>query len=126
MKKWIALVATSVALASHPAFASQTACTFSGGKQPQYFEIELIGYSDANPMIVFSSTEFSSGKRVVLPPADYVLDHFSQSDGAIDLAFRNPGNPSLPPSFGLIAGRGGRAQLKMGTTIVDGELKCGH
>lgn len=126
MKKWITLVASFVALASHSAFASQTACTFSGGKEPRYFEIELIGYSDANSMVVFSSTEFSSGKRVVLQPADYVLEHFSQSDAAIDLAFRNPGDPLLPPSFNLHAGRGGHAQLKMGSTIVDGELKCGY
>ncbi len=126
MKKRIALVTSFVALTSHSAFASQTACTFSGGKEPRYFEIELIGYSDANPMVVFSSTEFSSGKRVVLQPADYVLEHFSQSDAAIDLAFRNPGNPSLPPSFSLRAGRDSHAQLKVGSTIVDGELRCGY
>ena len=126
MKQRIALVAALLALASQPSIASQTACTFSGGKEPRYFEIELIGYSDANPMVVFSSTEFSSGKRVVLQPADYVLEHFSQSDAAIDLAFRNPGNPSLPPSCSLRAGRDSHAQLKVGSTIVDGELKCGY
>lgn len=124
MKQRIALVATLLALASQPTIASQTACTFSGGKEPQYFELEFIGYSDANPLIVFSSSEFASGKRVTLNPTHYVLNHFSQSTATINLAFRNPGNQMLPPSFSLLTGHEGRAQLKMGSTIVDGELKC--
>lgn len=126
MKQRIALVATLLALASHPTIASQTACTFSGGKEPQYFEMEFIGYSDANPLIVFSSSEFASGKRVTLNPTHYILKHFSQSTATINLAFRNPGNRMLPPSFSLLTGHDGRAQLKMGSTVVDGELKCDH
>lgn len=126
MKKWIAQVATLTALASQPGIASQTACTFSGGKEPQYFEIEFIGYGDASPMIVFSASEFASGKRVPLKPADYSFKRFSQSTATIDLEFRNPRSDLLPPSFSLLARPGGRAQLKMGSTIVDGKLECGH
>ena len=126
MKNRIALGATLLALVSQPAIASQTACTFSGGKEPQYFEIEFIGYRDANPMVVFSSSEFASGKRVTLKPADYVLKHFSQSTATLNLAFRNPGSHLLPPSFSLLTRRHGDAQLKMGSTIVNGELKCDY
>lgn len=125
MRRRISLVIVLLALASQPAFASQTACTFEGGKPPQYYELEFIGYSDANPMIVFSSTAFGSGKRITLPPENYSLKNFSQKAANIHLEFRNPGSGSLPPSFSL-TGHRGHAQLKIGSTTVDGSLKCGY
>ena len=123
MRQRIALVIALLALASQPAIASQTACTFQGGKAPQYYELEFIGYSDVNPMIVFSSTEFGSGKRITLQPENYSLKKFSQKTAMVHLEFRNPGNGSLPPSFSLTARRG-QAQLKIGPTVVDGSLIC--
>lgn len=117
------LLAALLALASPPATASQTACTFEGGKAPQYYEVEFIGYSDVNPMIVFSSTTFGSGKRITLQPETYSLKRFSQKAAMVHLEFRNPGSRSLPPSFNL-AGQRGKAHLKIGSATVDGSLKC--
>lgn len=116
-------LAVLLILASQPALASQTVCTFESGKSSPYYELEFIGYSDANPMIVFSSTAFGSGKRVTLQPADYTLQHFNSSLAAVLLEFRNPGNHALPPSFTL-SGRSGRAKLKIGATAVGGTLHC--
>ena len=125
MRQRIALVIVLLALASHPAIASQTACTFEGGKEPQYYELEFIGYSDVNPMVVFTSTTFGSGERITLQPENYSLKQFSQKTAMVHLEFRNPGNGSLPPSFSLI-GQRGQAQLKIGSTAVDGSLKCDY
>ena len=125
MTQRIALVIVLLALASQPAVASQTACTFESNKASQYYELEFIGYSDVNPMIVFSSTAFGSGKRITLEPENYSLENFNQKTAMVHLEFRNPGNGSLPPSFSL-TGRSGKAQLKIGPTTVDGSLKCAH
>ena len=125
MRHRIALVAVLLALASQPATASQTACTFEGGEAPQYYELEFVGYSDVNPMIVFSSTAFNSGKRITLQSESYTLTRFSQKAAMVHLLFRNPGNSSLPPSFSL-TGRGGKAQLTIGSTVINGSLKCGQ
>ena len=125
MRYRIALVVVLLALASQPAIASQTACVFEGGKAPQHYELEFIGYSDVNPMIVFSSTTFGSGKRITLQPENYTLKHFSQKTAMVHLEFRNPGNGSLPPSFNL-TGQRDEAQLTIGFTAVNGSLKCEH
>ncbi|QDH69703.1 hypothetical protein [Marilutibacter alkalisoli] len=124
MKKWTTPVITLLALAGQPASASQTACFFDSGQDPEYYELEFIGYDDINPMIVFSSTVNGSGKRITLSSENYSLEHFSQKTATVHLEFRNPGDDSLPPSFTLI-GRNGLAQLKIGPTAVDGSLRCG-
>ena len=123
MKQRIVLVIALLALASQPAIASQTACTFEGGEVPRYYELEFIGYGDAHPTIVFSSTAFGSGKRIMLQPANYSLKNFSQKAATVQLEFRNPGDGSLPPSFSL-TGHKGQAQLKIGSTTVAGSLNC--
>jgi hypothetical protein len=124
MMQRIAL-ASVLALAIQPAIASQTTCTFEGGKAPQYYELEFIGYSNTEPMIVFSSTEFDSGKRSTLQPEHYLLRAFSQMAALVNLEYRNPGNASLPPSFNLV-GRSNQTRLETGSTVVDGFLKCAH
>lgn len=116
-------LAALMLLASWPALASQTVCTFEGGTSSPYYELEFIGYSDARPMIVFSSTAFGAGQRVTLPPADYTLKQFNSGTAAVRLEFRNPGSGALPASFTL-AGRGGHATLKIGSTAVTGAFRC--
>jgi hypothetical protein len=125
MMQRIAALASVLALAEQPAIASQTTCTFEGGKAPQYYELEFIGYSDTEPMIVFSSSEFDSGKRSTLQPKTYLLKAFSQKAAMVNLEYRNPGNASLPPSFNLV-GRSDQTRLETGSTVVDGFLKCDH
>ena len=91
-------LAALMLLASWPALASQTVCTFESGTSSPYYELEFIGYSDARPMIVFSSTAFGAGQRVTLPPADYTLKQLNSGTAAVRLEFRNPGSGALPAS----------------------------
>lgn len=113
------------ALLAQPVLASQTSCTFTTVDTPDYYEIEFIGYTDTNPVLVFSSTAFGSGKRIALPPADYTLNYFSRKEGRVGLEYRNPQNPALPPSFAL-AGIGANVWLTIGSARLRGELKCDH
>lgn len=95
------------------------------GVSPHHYELEFIGYGDAAPVIVFSSTAFGSGKRLTLSPENYTLENFSQRARAVDLAFRNPDDLGLPSSFGLV-GTAGRAFFKSGSMIVEGSFKCDY
>ena len=124
MKQQLVTVAAVFAFAAPPALASQTSCTFEGGDAARYYELEFIGYSDGPPLIVFSSTAFRSGQRLTLPPASYALRAFSPKSATVALAFRNPGDASLPPSFAL-NGRGGAARLTIGRDRISGALRCG-
>lgn len=110
-------------MAAGPAVASQTACTFASAQGSDYYEIEFIGYDDRRPVVVFSSTAFGAGRRIGLAPADYRLTAFSRAERRVDLAFRNPRDPALPPSFSL-SGEGGRARLVIGTARIEGDLQC--
>lgn len=123
MLRHLASLAIPLALVGPPAYASQVACTFSTGEAPHYYELEFIGYGDAQPIIVFSSTAVASGKRIELPPAHYSLQRFSPEARAVSLTFRNPDDPALPPSFGL-HGTGGRAVLSIGSRRMTGDLAC--
>lgn len=125
MMRKFALAATLLALVGKPALASQTACTFSAGDASRYYELEFIGYGDTDPIIVFSSTTFGSGKRITLSPADYSFKHFGQKARKVSLAFRNPKSPALPPSFNL-NGVDGRATLTIGSSVMEGDLKCDY
>lgn len=124
MPKLVSAVAL-LALLSQSAFASQTACVFSTGQSPHYYELEFIGDSDARLVIVFSSTAFGSGKRLTLSPASYTLKNFSQKARSVDLEFRNPNDRTLPPSFGLV-GTGGRGWFKTGSMIIEGNFNCDY
>ena len=87
--------------------------------------MEFIGYGDADPIIVFSSTTFGSGERITLNPADYSLKNFSQKARKVSLEFRNPQNLALPLSFSL-NGIDGRAMLTIGSSTIEGDLKCDY
>jgi hypothetical protein len=125
MIRKLASAATLLVLMSPSAIASQTACTFTAGESPGYYELEFIGYGDTEPAIVFSSTAFGAGRPVALPSSNYSLKHFSPKAGKVNLEFRNPKNPALPPSFNL-NGADGRAILTIGSNVIEGELKCDY
>ena len=112
-----------LALISQPALATQTACVFSAGKAPRYYELEFIGYTDKDPTIVFTSTVVGPGKRFTLNQTNYTLQRFSQKARAINLEYRDRKNSALPPSFTL-TGTGGRAKLSIGSTTIVGDLNC--
>jgi hypothetical protein len=114
---------TLSALGSASALASQTACVFSSDEAPHYYEVEFVGYGDDAPIVVFSSTSLASGKRITLRSADYVIERFSPAAGRIDLTFHNPRDAAMPPSSTL-AGEDGHARLRLGDTLVQGELVC--
>jgi hypothetical protein len=119
----LAPAVTLLALIGQPALASQTVCTFSAGEASRYYELEFVGYGDTSPIIVFSSTEFGSGKRITLHPTDYSLKQFSPRSEKISLEFRSPKNAAQPPSFTL-NGAGGRAILSIGSSAIGGDLSC--
>jgi hypothetical protein len=119
----LAPAVTLLALIGQPALASQTVCTFSAGEASRYYELEFVGYGDTSPIIVFSSTEFGSGKRITLHPADYSLKQFSPKSEKISLEFRSPENVAQPPSFNL-NGADGRAILSIASSVIEGDLKC--
>ena len=125
MTRKLAFVAIFLVLMSQPAIASQTLCTFSAGEASRYYELEFIGYGDTNPTIVFSSMEFGSGKPITLDPANYSLKHFDSKTGKVSLEFRDPKDLGLPPSFNL-NGVDSRAVLTIGSSIIEGDLKCGY
>lgn len=115
--------AALLALSSQPALASQTACVFSTDRSSQYYELEFIGYDDAKPVIVFSSKDFGAGERFTLSAENYTLKDFNQKARSVDFEFRNPNDPALPPSFGLV-GTDGRVWFKTGSTIIEGTFRC--
>ena len=124
MARKLAAVVTLLALMSQPALASQTLCTFSAG-EASYYELEFVGYSDTKPTIVFSSTEFGSGKPITLDSSNYSLKHFNPKVGKVSLEFRDTKGLALPPSFNL-NGADGRAILSIGSSVIKGELKCDY
>lgn len=60
---------------------------------------------------------------MTLPPAQYTFQHFGQQTQRIDLAFRNPEDRALPPSFRLV-GTGGNARLEIDSDTIQGVLTC--
>lgn len=125
MIRKLASAAAVLAILSQPAIASQTACTFSAGESPDYYELEFVGYGDADPTIVFSATTFGSGKPITLDPSNYSLKHFSPKTRKVSLEFRNPKNPAMPPSF-YLNGTDGRAILAIGSSVIEGDLRCDY
>lgn len=121
----LASAAILLALIGQPALASQTVCTFSADEASRYYELEFIGYGDTDPIIVFSSTMFGAGKRITLHPANYSLKQFSPRTRKVNLEFRDNKNLALPPSFNL-NGADGRATLTIGSSIIEGDLKCDY
>lgn len=120
----LALMVILPYLVSPCALASQSACTFESSEAAHYYELEFIGSDSSIPVIVFSSTAFASGRRITLPPARYALKTFDPKTATIALAFRNPGDTALPPSF-VLNGRGGATRLTIGHATLTGALTCG-
>jgi hypothetical protein len=110
------------AFSSQGAWASQTLCTFEGGEASAYRELEFIGHSAAEAVIVLSHGV--AGKRITLTPAHYSLKVLNPTTAQVHLEFRNPGKSDLPPSFTL-TGQRGRAQIEVGATVYAGTFKCG-
>ncbi len=108
-----------------PVLASSTACVFSGEAGRDYYEIEFIGYSDIDPLIVLRSRARDNGAGVSLDSRHYRLKEFSQQARRVRLEFDNPGQRSLPPSF-VLEGAAGKASLSIGGRRVDGTLECGY
>lgn len=123
MMNKVASAAILLALIGQPALASQTVCTFSAGEATGYYELEFIGYGAKDPIVVFSSTTFGAGKPITLNVANYSFKHFNPKARKVSLEFRNPKNSALPPSFNL-NGVDGRARLAIGSSIIEGDLKC--
>lgn len=118
MKIYRVISVVSLAMAAVPASATSTMCTFEGSSGSSSYSIEFIGYGE----IATIQMNLPDGPRN-LPDGSYTVAEFDERKGKIDLAYRNPGDPSLPPSFTL-EGVGDNVRMTIGEERIVGELNC--
>ena len=82
------------------ASATSTMCTYDPSDRTGY-GLEFIGYGEIAMILV----SLPKGPRS-LPGGSYKVLEFDERTRKIDLVYRNPGDPSLPPSSGLKAWAG--------------------
>lgn len=119
MKTSRPLILFIIAIASVPASATSTMCTFSGGSGPSYREVEFLGYEQVQS-VQFNLPE---GPRSV-PSAYYQVLVLDQDAKTVSFVFENPGDPGFPPSFSL-KGSGGKVLMRSAEGAFSGELACG-
>lgn len=108
----LAVVATS-------ASATSTMCTYNPGDRTGY-GLEFIGYAEIAMILV----SLPKGPRS-LPGGSYKVLEFDERASKIDLVYRNPGDPRLPPSFRL-QGAGRKVLMSIGEKQIVGELNCDY
>ena len=118
MKIHRVIFAVSLAAVALPASATSTMCMFEGSSGSSSYSIEFIGYGE----IAMIQMNLAGGPRS-LPEGSYKVIEFDERNGKINLAYRNPGDPSLPPSFTL---EGARKNVRMtvGKERIVGKLHC--
>jgi hypothetical protein len=118
MKIHRVIFAAALAAAAIPASATSTMCMFEGSSGASSYSVEFIGYGE----IAMIQMNLSGGPRS-LPEGSYEVMEFDQRNGKIDLVYRNPGDPSLPPSFTLVGARD-NVRMTIGKERIVGELNC--
>lgn len=118
MKIQRAIFVLLLAAAAMPASATSTMCAFEGSSDSSFYSIEFIGYGE----IATIQMNLPEGPRT-LPAGSYKVSEFDERQGKINLTYRNPGDPSLPPSFTL-EGVGDNVRMTVGEERVVGELRC--
>jgi hypothetical protein len=101
------------------ASATSTICTYDPGGRAGY-ALEFIGYGG----IAMIQVNLPKGPRS-LPGGSYKVLGFDERTRKIDLVYRNPGDPSLPPSFRL-EGVGRNVLMSIGGNQLVGELNCDY
>ena len=95
-------------------------CMFYGTNGSLHCHIEFIGYGQV-AMIQFSSPQ---GPRS-LPGGSYKVLKFDERARKVHLVYRNPGDPSLLPSFTL-EGVGKKVRMSIAGQQIPGELDCDY
>lgn len=108
----LAAVATS-------ASATSTLCRYNPSDGTGY-SLEFIGHEKIAMILV----SLPKGPRS-LPGGSYKVLEFDERTRKIDLVYRNPGDPSLPPSFRL-EGVGRNVVMSIGGKRLVGELNCDY
>jgi hypothetical protein len=93
---------------------------FYGSNGSTHYEFEFIGYGEV-AVIQFESPR---GPRS-LPGSSYEVLEFNEHTRKINLVYRNPGDPSLPPSFTL-KGAGANVYMSVAGKQISGELSCDY
>lgn len=101
-----------------PAGATSTMCWFDAKHESVDFGLSFIGYGE----ISMVQADTREGPRYLLDGSAEVLD-FDQGAGTIHVVYRNPGDPSLPPSFVLRSSNEGVA-IEIDSAVIIGELHC--
>lgn len=118
MKIHRVIFALLLAAAAMPASATSTMCAFEGSSGSSSYSIEFIGYGE----IATIQMNLPGGPRS-LPAGSYEVLEFDERKGKINVAYRNPGDASLPPSFTL-AGMGNNVHMTIGKERIVGRLHC--
>jgi hypothetical protein len=108
-----------LAAAAAPASATSTMCTYSPSDRTGY-GLEFIGYGEIAMILV----GLPKGPRS-LPGGSYKVLEFDERARKIDLVYRNPGDPSFPPSFRL-EGVGRNVLMSIDGKRLVGELNCDY
>lgn len=118
MKIHRVIFSISLAAAAMPASATSTMCMFEGTSGSSSYSVEFIGYGE----IAVIQMNLSGGPRS-LPVGSYEVVEFDERNSKIDLVYRNPGDPSLPPSFALVGARN-NVRMTIGEERIVGKLDC--
>jgi hypothetical protein len=109
---------SALLLASVPASATSTMCTFTPPPTSPVPTLELLGYGKVGPIQVNGR----GGPRN-LPPTSWKVVDFHRRSARVHIVFTNPGDPSLPPSFTL-RGQDRQTRLVVRGQTYTGELRC--
>lgn len=101
------------------ASATSTMCRYDPGDRTGY-ELEFVGYGEIAMILV----SLPKGPRS-LPGGSYKVLEFDERARKIDLVYRNPGDPGLPPSFRL-EGVGRNVLMSIDGKQLIGELNCDY
>lgn len=108
-----------LAAVAAPASATSTMCRYEPGDHAGY-ALEFIGYGEIAMILV----SLPKGPRS-LPGGSYKVLEFDERNRKVDLVYRNPGDPGLPPSFRL-EGMGRNVLMSIGGKQLVGELNCDY
>ncbi|WP_162350365.1 hypothetical protein [Pseudoxanthomonas gei] len=83
-------------------------------------DLEFLGYEKLGGILI----QGKGGPRS-LPAQSYTVIDLDQFAKRIHLTYKNPGDPSLPPSF-VLKGQDGYTRLTVQGKIYIGKLACGR
>ena len=115
------LIITAVlVLTAFPATATSTMCMFYAPPGAPVGDLEFLGYEELGGILI----QAKGGPRS-LPASSYKVLELDQRAKRVHLTYKNPNDPSLPPSFTL-KGKDLNTRLTVQGKVYTGELACGR